>query len=128
MDQWSTQHRAFIVETFFKNGNYLVKTQRIFHKHFNITCHRSQNTMKLRVENFKLSISTLKKETIGQCASVALGISDCSMRRILYEDLNFRLHKIMVVQELSDHDFANCSMAAKHVIRILFNDVIILDR
>jgi hypothetical protein len=34
---WSAQHRAFIVETFFfLNGESVVKTQRIFRKHFNI--------------------------------------------------------------------------------------------
>jgi hypothetical protein len=45
MDQWSTQHYAFIVETFFKIGNSLVKTWRIFHRHLNPAHHRSHNTM-----------------------------------------------------------------------------------
>jgi hypothetical protein len=33
---------------------------------------------------------------------------------------------MVVVQELSDHDMANHSMAAEYLIRILSNDVIIL--
>jgi hypothetical protein len=52
-EQWSTQHPAFIVETFFKNGGSVVKLQQIFHKHFNfarqgeIPCH---NTIELWVK------------------------------------------------------------------------------
>jgi hypothetical protein len=33
---------------------------------------------------------------------------------------------MVVVQELSDHDMANCNMVAEHLIAILSNDVIIL--
>jgi hypothetical protein len=40
MEQWSTQNCKFTVETFFKNGDSVVKTQQIFHKHFNIAHHR----------------------------------------------------------------------------------------
>jgi hypothetical protein len=39
MKQWRTQHGAFIVETFFKNGESVVKKQRIFRKHFSISRH-----------------------------------------------------------------------------------------
>jgi hypothetical protein len=38
-EQRSTQHLAFIVETFFKNGGSVVKTQRIFRKHFSSAHH-----------------------------------------------------------------------------------------
>jgi hypothetical protein len=40
LKQWSTQHRAFITETFFKNGDNVVKMQRTFLKHFNIAHHK----------------------------------------------------------------------------------------
>jgi hypothetical protein len=35
MERWSVQHRAFAVETYFKNND-SVLTQRIFRRHFNI--------------------------------------------------------------------------------------------
>jgi hypothetical protein len=59
--------------------------------------------------------------------SVALGISDCSARRILHKDLNFQPYKMVVVQELSDHDMANRRTVTEHLIRILSDDVIILN-
>jgi hypothetical protein len=39
--------------------------------------------------------------------SVALEISDRSVRRILHKDLNFFPYKMVEVQELSDFDVAN---------------------
>jgi hypothetical protein len=38
MERWSVEHRAFAVETYFKNDSVL--TQRIFRRHFNI--HRNE--------------------------------------------------------------------------------------
>jgi len=35
MERWSVEHRAFAVETIFKNND-SVLTQRIFRRHFNI--------------------------------------------------------------------------------------------
>jgi hypothetical protein len=35
MERWSVEHRAFVVETYFKNKD-SVLTQRIFRRHFNI--------------------------------------------------------------------------------------------
>jgi hypothetical protein len=35
MERWSVEHRAFAVETYFKNND-SVLTQRIFRRHFNI--------------------------------------------------------------------------------------------
>jgi hypothetical protein len=45
--------------------------------------------------------------------SVALGISDRSMRGILHKDLNFNLYKMVVVQDLSNRDMANHTMVAE---------------
>ena len=39
MERWSVEHRAFVVETYFKNND-SVLTQRIFRRHFNI--HRNE--------------------------------------------------------------------------------------
>jgi hypothetical protein len=58
--------------------------------------------------------------------SVALGISDSSARRILHKDLNFHPYKIVVAQELSDHDMANHSRVVERLIGMLSGDVIIL--
>jgi hypothetical protein len=47
------------------------------------------------------------------------------MRKILQKDLNFHTYKMVMMQELSDCDMANCSLIAEHLIKIL-SDVIIL--
>ena len=39
MERWSVEHRAFAVETYFKNND-SVLSQRIFRRHFNI--HRNE--------------------------------------------------------------------------------------
>jgi len=39
--------------------------------------------------------------------AVALAISDCSLRRILHEDLSFHPYKLMLVQELDATDYDN---------------------
>ena len=36
MERWSVEHRAFAVETYFKNNDSVVVTQRIFRRHYNI--------------------------------------------------------------------------------------------
>jgi hypothetical protein len=138
------------LKRFFKNVNSLVKTQQIFCEHFNIAHPRSHNTTQLWVKNIRMSASALKKRNHHavciQCDrhsklrlrqsfirstrrsagrhSVTLAISDGSMRRILHKDLNFHPYKIVVMQELSDYDVVNCSIAAKRLIGIL-SDVII---
>jgi hypothetical protein len=110
MEQWRRQHCAFIVETFLENCDFF-KLQRIFRKHFNISCHGKvpcRNTMQLWIKNFITSASALKKEQPGsvcrvrspqnieavrqsfvrspRCSarrhSVDLEISDCSVRRV----------------------------------------------
>ena len=39
MERWSVEHRAFAVETYFKNND-SVLTRRIFRRHFNV--HRNE--------------------------------------------------------------------------------------
>jgi hypothetical protein len=48
------------------------------------------------------------------------------VRRIVHKDVNFRLYKVVVLQELSDHYMANCSMVVEHLIGILSDVVAIL--
>jgi len=52
MEQWTTQHHAFVIEAYFKNGDSAVTTQRLFRRHFNIPRHG-------RVPCRKSSISVL---------------------------------------------------------------------
>ena len=40
MERWSVEHRAFAVETIFKNNDSVVVTQLIFRRYFNI--HRNE--------------------------------------------------------------------------------------
>jgi len=39
IEQWTAQHRAFVVEAYFKNGDTAVTTQRLFRIHSNIPRH-----------------------------------------------------------------------------------------
>jgi hypothetical protein len=130
MEQWSAQHLAFIVEMFFLNGDFVVKIQRIFRKHFNTARHgrvSCRNTIQLCVENFRKSASTLKNEQPGSVRTVrspqnieavrqsfircprrssrrpfvALEISDCSVNGILHKELNFHLYKMAALQTVA---------------------------
>jgi hypothetical protein len=68
MDQWKAQYHAFIVETVFKNGDSVVKTQQVFCKHFSIIHHGKvccHSTTHLWLENLRTSASALKKKPPG---------------------------------------------------------------
>jgi len=128
MEQWTAQHRAFVVEAYFKNGDSAVTTQRLFRGHFNIPCHGRVpccNTIKEWVQNFQKNASALNRKPRGRIPmartpenvdtvrmttvksprrsvmrnSTAIGLSDHCMRRILHKDLNFHPYKIAIVQE-----------------------------
>jgi hypothetical protein len=157
MQQWSKQHLAFIVEMFFLNGDSVVRIWRIFRNHFNIARQGKvpcRNTIQLWVGTFRTSASALKKKQPGSVRtvrspqnieavrqsfirsprrsdrrhSVALAISNRSVRRNLHKDLNFHPCGMVVVQELSDCTMANHSTrtVAECLIGILLDDVIIL--
>jgi hypothetical protein len=57
--------------------------------------------------------------------SAAIGLSDRSVLRILNRDLNFHPYKIAVVQELSDHDMANCRISSEQLHEMLNDDGVI---
>ena len=62
MERWSVEHRAFAVETIFKNDDFVVVTQLIFRWHFNI----HGNEMSLVAILLSLGISQeqgVRKET-----------------------------------------------------------------
>jgi transposase len=121
MEQWTPEHRAFVVETFFKTGDSVTLTQRRFRVRFNVGRHGkvpSRNTILLWIANFRSTGSALKKKPPGGARTVrtpenveivrravlasphrsaakhaiALGISDRTVRRILNEEMvNFRM-------------------------------------
>jgi len=69
MEQWSPEHRAFVVETFFKNGESVIVTQRKFRLHFNVPHHEripSRNTILLWVHNFHTTASATKKHGVSK--------------------------------------------------------------
>jgi hypothetical protein len=133
----------------------IVKMLQIFRKHFNITRHGKvpcRNTIQLRVENFRTCTSALKKKQPGSVStmrsqqnieavrqsfirsprrsakrySVALGISDSSVSRILRKDLTFHPYKMVAVQGISDRDVANRSTVTERLIGILSDAAITL--
>jgi hypothetical protein len=66
LECWSEEHQAFTVETYLKNNDSVVLTQRIFRRHFNV--HRngsvpSRKTLLLWVKNFRETLSAAKKKT-----------------------------------------------------------------
>jgi hypothetical protein len=151
MEYWSVEHQAFAMETYFKNNNFVVVTQRIFHWQFNI--HQddsvpSRNTVLLWVRNFRETASATKRKPPGrepllttpvnikqvhqafvrsprQSVSrnaIALRMSDHTVRRILREDLNFHPYKMVVVQAINDQDTVGRKTVCEVLLNTLNND------
>jgi transposase-like protein len=73
MERWTEQHRAFVVEAYFKNGDSVVTTKRLFRRRFNIPRHGRVprgNTIKEWVRNFRENASALKRKPPGRIAMV----------------------------------------------------------
>ena len=51
--------------------------------------------------------------------SAAIGLSDCSVRRIFHKDLNFRPYKVVIFQELNDRDMANRRISLEQLLEML---------
>ena len=136
MERWSVEHQAFAVETYFKNNDSVVMTQRIFHRHFNIHWNDSvpsHNTVLLWVRNFRETAFAAKRKPPGRKPSlktpeniervhqafvrsprrsasrnaIALRMCDRTVHRILHEDLNFHPYKMVIVQAINDQDTVN---------------------
>ena len=129
---WTAQHRALVVETFFKSGESIIKTQRLFRREFNVPRHDavpSSNTIKLWIRNLRETASAPKKppgsvrkartpeniESVRRAVirsplrsvrrhAIVLGLSSRSVRRILHQKLHFHSYK-MIVQQLKELDF-----------------------
>ncbi|PNF23302.1 hypothetical protein B7P43_G17108 [Cryptotermes secundus] len=57
--------------------------------------------------------------------AAALGMSDCSVRRILHDDLHFHPYKLAVVQELTERDFAARQHACEVFLETLPDDALV---
>ena len=135
MEHWSVEYRAFTVETYLKNDSVIV-THQIFRRHFNIHRNDSvpsHNTILLWVRNFRATASAAKRKPPGKEPklrtpenikqvhqafvrspqrptsrnTIAVRMSDHTVRRILHEDLNFRPHKMVMVQAINGQDAVN---------------------
>jgi hypothetical protein len=113
MERWSLGHRAFAVETYLKNNDSVVVTQRIVRRHFNIHQNDSvpsRNTVLLWARNLRETASAVKRRPPGRQPSlrtpennkrvrqdfvrsprrsavinaIALRMADGTMRRILH--------------------------------------------
>ena len=65
---WTGEHCAFNVKTFFKSNESVIAIQRAFHLHFKFKRRdplRTHNTILLWVTNFRARRSTLKKKSPG---------------------------------------------------------------
>jgi hypothetical protein len=78
-----------------------------------------RNVDKVRIAIVKSSRRLVKRHP------AAVGLSDCSMRRILHKDLNFHLYKIANVQELNDRDMANHRISFEQHLEMLNDDGVI---
>ncbi|PNF42023.1 hypothetical protein B7P43_G12304 [Cryptotermes secundus] len=130
---WHSEHRAFVVEEYIRNGESVITTQRAFRIRFELGRHDpvpDRKTIHVWVSNFRATGSALKKKSPGRPRTVttpenvarvrasiqqspkhsalkhaaALGLSDRSVRRILHRNLHMHPYKMMVTQELSERD------------------------
>uniref|UniRef100_A0A8D8V4I6 DUF4817 domain-containing protein n=1 Tax=Cacopsylla melanoneura TaxID=428564 RepID=A0A8D8V4I6_9HEMI len=150
MESWTTQHRAFAVVAYFKNGETVIIVQRKYRVHFHISAHGkvpSSKAFRMWVKNFRETGSALKKKPGASVRSVrtsenneslrqaiqrsprrsarqhaqALGLSRTSLTRILHE-LNFHPYKIAVVQMLKPQDIMGRILFCNTMKEILDND------
>jgi hypothetical protein len=151
MERWSVEHQALALETYFKNNDSLVVTQRIFRRHFNI--HRNdsvlrRNTVLLWVRHFRETASVVKRkppkrvpslrtaediEKLCQAFvtsprrsvrrnSIALRTCDRAVRRIFNEDFNFYPYKIVMCQGINDQGTVNPKSLCEVLLNALDND------
>ena len=142
---WSSEHPAFVGETYFKCGDSVIAAQHQFRTHFGVGRHRRaphRKTILLSIRNFRQTSSALKLKSPGKPGSVltpetiaavkyvftkspqrsaakhalVLGVSDCSVRRILHLDLKFHPYKIMMVQEIQERDWHERQAACERML------------
>lgn len=131
---WTGEHRGFAVRSFFENGRSFVAAQRAFRLHFNVPRRDPvphHNVIAGWVRALEEIGFTTRPRGIGRPKLVrtpenvgavraafeqsprhsarkhatALSMSNCSLRRILHEDIKFHPYKMMIVQKLKPLDF-----------------------
>lgn len=134
MSQWSSEHRAFAVETFFKSNESYVIARRQFCSKFGIRRIRdgpSVNLIRSWVQRFRATASAMNVARPGPSRSsrtpenielvesslreklrlsirkraASLGLPRAIIHEILKKDLKFHPFKIQIVQELKESDF-----------------------
>jgi len=148
MQRWSVEHRAFAVETFFKNNDSATVTQRVFRRHFGIWRNGkvpTRETILNWVTQFRTTASIVNKKPPGrprtvrtpenvrrvshafQCSpqrsarhhSIALHSTPRTVRRILHEDLKFHPFKIELVQQLLPRDLNQRSECCRKLLQMI---------
>lgn len=152
---WSGVQRAFLVESFIKNGYSYKASIREFKQEYNINFKDpvpSRNAVNSWVAKFRSSGTTLKKSPPGRNSAIrtpenvakvkrsvqqspmrsarkhalVLGIARESVRRILHFDLKFHPYKMMVVQELLERDYENRKNCSEKILeKVSKNSVLI---
>jgi transposase len=142
---WTGEHRGFVVEAYYENNRSVIATQKAFCTRFALGQNASVpdwKTILLWISNLRATGSTLKRKSPGRPRTVrmpenveavrasiqqspkrsackhamALGISSRSLRRILHGDLKLHPYKMMLAQELSERDHANCRVVSAEIL------------
>ncbi|PNF27731.1 hypothetical protein B7P43_G12796 [Cryptotermes secundus] len=153
--EWSGAQHVFVVETFLKNRESVIATQRAFRTHFELRRRNripTQNTILRWAASFHATSSTLKKKSPGWPGSAhmpanveavrqsvvqspqqsarkhaaALRLSDAMVRHILHLDLKFHPYTMATVQELHAGDWENCVNSCQHILASVPLTVILL--
>ena len=148
MERWSVERRPFAVETYLKNKESVVLTQRIFRRHFNIYRNDSvpsSNILLLWVRNFRETFAAKRKpqgrepsirtpeniewvreafvRNLRRSASrnaITLRRPDRTVRHILRED--FHPYKMVMVLAINDQDSVHRTTVCEVLLNVLDND------
>ena len=136
MSQWSSEHRAFAIEAFFKSNDSYVIARRQLCSHFGIrrvSDGPSVNLIRSWVQRFRATASAMNASRPGPSRSsrtpdnielveeslrdnprlsirkraAQLGLPRAIIHEILKKDLKFHPFKIQIVQQLQENDFVS---------------------
>ena len=80
---WNSEHRAFVVETYFKCGDFMIAAQRQFRTHFDVDWQGrvpNRKTILLWIRNFRQTSSALKWKSPGIPRSVRTSVTIAAVR------------------------------------------------
>jgi len=142
---WTGEHWGFVVEAYYENNRSVITTQRAFCTRFTLGRNApvpDQKTILLWISNLRATGSTLKRKSPGRPRTIrtpenmeavrasiqqspkrfarkhamAIRISSRSLRRILHADLKLHPYKMLLAQELSERDHANCRAISAEIL------------